>query len=228
MHKQSRLPVGEQASTGAPSYPDDGARTDQDFVARLRAREPVAFAQLLELYHGSLLRLALAFVPSRAVAEEVVQETWLGVIQGIDRFEGRSALKTWLFRILTNRAKTRGAREHRALPFSELCADGSDHQAAVEAVRFKADGMWGLPPQPWHTNSPEKLLSDHEAIRELETAIAALPPGQRAVVALRDIEGLSSDEVCNILELSDTNQRVLLHRARAKLRTALERHMEAT
>lgn len=227
MHTPNHLPVEKQANTSVAPYPDEGESPEREFVTRLRARDAAAFSRLLELYHGSLLRLALAFVPSRAVAEEVVQETWLGVIQGLDRFEGRSALKTWIFRILTNRAKSRGAREHRSLPFSELSFDDGEYHGAVDAARFKADGMWGLPPQRWQAHSPEKLASDHQALTQLEAAIAALPPPQRAVVTLRDVEGLSSDEVCNILELSDTNQRVLLHRARSKLRSVLEQHMEA-
>jgi RNA polymerase sigma-70 factor, ECF subfamily len=212
----------------------DGARVpavpasapDLALLAQLRARDAKAFADLLERYHGALLRLALVFVPSRAIAEEVVQETWVGVLDGLDRFEGRSSLKTWIFRILTNRAKTRGVREKRTVPFSAFADPEADSAPAVEAARFRPDGMWGVAPRRWEDNTPEKLLMTAQAIQHLEGAIAALPPNQRAVLTLRDIDGLDSDEVCNILEITETNQRVLLHRARSKLRATLEQYVE--
>jgi RNA polymerase sigma-70 factor (ECF subfamily) len=195
-------------------------------VQRLRARDERAFSDLIDRYHGPLLRLALVFVPSRAVAEEVVQETWVGVLDGLDSFEGRSSLKTWIFRILTNRAKTRGVRENRTVPFSSFSVPEDDHEPAVEAARFHANGRWSVPPRPWEDDTPEKLLMTQQALQQMRTAIAALPPNQRAVVTLRDIDGLDSDEVCNILEISETNQRVLLHRARSKLRAVLEEYVE--
>ncbi len=200
--------------------------TDLALVAQLRARSPKAFSDLIDRYHGPLVRLALVFVPSRAVAEEVVQETWVGVLDGLDRFEGRSTLKTWIFRILTNRAKTRGIRENRTIPFSAFADQDGDHEPAVEAARFQASGMWGVPPRRWEEDTPEKLLMTQQAMQHLEVAVAELPPNQRAVVTLRDIDGLESDEVCNVLEISETNQRVLLHRARSKLRAALEEYVE--
>ena len=195
---------------------------DALLLRALRAGDERAFAALVDMYGPSLLRLAQLYVSSRAVAEEVVQETWLAVLTGIERFEGRSSLKTWLFRILTNKAKTRGQREGRILPFSSLAADGDEDQTAVAVERFARGGAWATPPQ----GVPEERLLAGEARARVEEAIAALPPNQRAVITLRDVEGLSADEACNILGLSETNQRVLLHRARAKVRAALERYLE--
>jgi RNA polymerase sigma-70 factor (ECF subfamily) len=161
-------------------------------------------------------------VPSRAVAEEVVQETWLAVLTGIERFEGRSSLKTWLFRILANKAKTRGQRETRTLPFSSFAADGDEDRTAVPVERFARGGAWATPPR----GVPEERLLAAETRGRVEEAIAALPPNQRSVITLRDVEGLPAEEACNVLGLSETNQRVLLHRARAKVRAALERYQE--
>lgn len=210
-----------------------GARTprafeDEALVARLRAREEAAFSELIDRFHGPLIRLALVFTPSRAVAEEVVQETWVGVLDGLDAFQRRSSLKTWIFRILTNRAKTRGIREKRTVPFSAFGEPDGDQEPAVEAARFKPNGMWGITPRRWEDDTPEKLLMNSEAIHHLEGAVATLPPNQRAVITLRDIEGLDSEQVCNVLDISETNQRVLLHRARSKLRALLEEYVDRT
>jgi RNA polymerase sigma-70 factor (ECF subfamily) len=205
-------------ATGLP--PDD----DAALLAALRAGDERAFEELLEKYGPSMLRIARLYVPSRAVAEEVVQETWLAVLTGIERFEGRSTLKTWLFRILTNKAKTRGQREGRTLPFSAFAADGDEADTAVGVERFARDGHWNSPPR----GMPEERLLAAEARRRIEAAIADLPPNQRAVVTLRDVEGLSAEEACNVLGVSETNQRVLLHRARSKVRAAFERYLEET
>jgi RNA polymerase sigma-70 factor (ECF subfamily) len=177
---------------------------------------------LVDKYGPSLLRVAMLYVPTRAVAEEVVQETWLAVLTGIERFEGRSSLKTWLFRILTNKAKTRGRRERRTVPVSSLAVDGDEDGTAVELDRFAQSGEWKSPPR----GVPEERLLAGEARRTIEEAIEALPENQRAVITLRDVEGLSADEACNVLGVSETNQRVLLHRARAKVRAAFERYLE--
>ena len=198
---------------------------DMALVGRLLSRDESAFRWLIEQYHGRLLRLALAFVADRSVAEEVVQETWVAVLNGLPRFEGRSSLKTWIFRILTNRAKTRGTREARSVSFSSLMDGAEGEEAAVEPARFTADGMWADPPRPWKKETPEDLLLRGETLAVVQRALAGLPAGQRAVVTLRDIEGLSSEEACNALEISETNQRVLLHRGRAKLRRALEQYL---
>ncbi len=218
--------AAKPSAIGATMRGVPASESDLALVAQLRARVPKAFSDLIDRYHGPLVRLALVFVPSRAVAEEVVQETWVAVLDGLDRFEGRSTLKTWIFRILTNRAKTRGIRENRTIPFSAFADQDGDHEPAVENARFQASGMWGVPPRRWEDATPEKLLMIQEAMQHLEVAVAALPPNQRAVVTLRDIDGLESDEVCNVLEISETNQRVLLHRARSKLRASLEEYVE--
>lgn len=196
---------------------------DRALIAALRAGDEGAFAGLVDRYGASMLRLARTFVSSQAVAEEVVQETWLGVLKGLDRFEGRSSLKTWIFRILANVARTRGQRESRSLPFSALATTESD-EPAVDPSRFGPDGMWQAPPASWQ-DVPEEHLLSHETLGAIDAAIAALPETQRAVITLRDVNGWSSDEVCNALEISETNQRVLLHRARSKVRGALEAQM---
>ena len=197
-----------------------------EIVAALRAGDEAAFTALVEELGPSLLRVASMFVSSRAVAEEVVQETWLGVLSGIDRFEGRSSLKTWIFRILTNRAKTRGEREGRSVPFSSLGgSDGESDEPAVDADRFHADGHWSSAPARW-SELPEDRLVGKETLALVHDAIDALPETQRTVITLRDVEGWSSEDVRNVLELSESNQRVLLHRARAKVRQALETYLE--
>jgi RNA polymerase sigma-70 factor (ECF subfamily) len=200
----------------ASAVPQD---EDAKLLELLRAGDEQAFAALVDKYGPSLLRLASLYVPSRAIAEEVVQETWLAVVTGLERFEGRSSLKTWLFRILTNKAKTRGQREARIRPFSSFAADGD---TAVDVDRFARDGHWVAPPR----GVPEERLLAGETRGVVEQAIAALPENQRAVITLRDVEGLSAEEACNVLGVSETNQRVLLHRARAKVRAALERYLE--
>lgn len=202
--------------------------TDEDrLLEALRAGDEAAFVMLVDSYSPSLLRLATIYAGSRAVAEEVVQDTWLGVIRGLDRFEGRASLKTWLFTILTNIAKTRGVRERRTVPFSSLANDEADEGGpAVDADRFlPADHNrwphhWALGPTRWET--PEEGLLAAETQRLILEAIERLPPAQRAVITLRDIEGWPSEEVREALEVSEANQRVLLHRARSKVRTALE------
>ena len=197
---------------------------DLSLVARLRAGEESALLELVRRYHGDLLRLALALLSNRATAEEVVQDTWTCVIEGLASFEGRSSLKTWICRILTNRAKTRLIREMRSVPFSALRDSDSD-EPAVDPARFFLDGRWADPPRRWTDDTPEKLLMQKEAMGCLERALQELPAAQRAVVTLRDVEGLDSDEVCNALDIGETNQRVLLHRGRSKLRRALEEHL---
>jgi RNA polymerase sigma-70 factor (ECF subfamily) len=199
---------------------------DLQLVRSLRDGDEAAFALLTREYHHALLHVAGIYVSSRAVAEEVVQETWLGVLQGLDRFEGRSSLRTWVFRILTNIAKTRAQREGRTLPFSALSRPDAVPEPAVEPGRFRTPddpawpGHWSAPPQPW--NTPEDRLLGGEVSAVVEEAIERLAPTQRAVISLRDVEGWPADEVCNALGISETNQRVLLHRARSKVRRALE------
>jgi len=196
---------------------------DARIVKALRARDERAFAELMVMYNASLLRVAQIYVPSRAVAEDVVQDTWIGVLNGVDRFEGRSSLKTWIFSILTNIAKTRGQREARAVPFSALGQPGDEREPAVDPDRFVA-GEWAAGPPPW----PEERLLAAETRRVVDETIEQLPPAQRAVISLRDIEGWGAEETRNALELTETNQRVLLHRARSKVRQALEDYFAET
>jgi RNA polymerase sigma-70 factor (ECF subfamily) len=206
---------------------DELVTGDDLLVARLRAGDEETFRQLVRDWHASMLRVAQIFVPSRAVGEEVVQETWLRVLGALDRFEGRSMLKTWVFRILVNTAKTRAQRESRTIPFSALQDPGRVPEAAVDADRFLPDddphhpGGWASPPR----ELPEDRLIASETRERIAAAIDALPATQRAVISLRDVEGWSSEEVRNALDLSEVNQRVLLHRARAKVRAALEEYL---
>ena len=193
---------------------------DQALVEALRRGDERAFARLMDEHSSALLRLATMYVGDRAAAEEVVQETWIAVFQGIDRFEQRSSLKTWLFHILANKAKTRRRREARSVPFSSLA---DPDEPAVDPERFLADGTWASAPTMWETPE-EKLLSGETRDVILET-IKELPPAQREVITLRDVEGWPSNEVCDALEISETNQRVLLHRARAKVRAAIEGYL---
>jgi RNA polymerase sigma-70 factor (ECF subfamily) len=210
-----------------PSAPKND---DVTLLAALRRRDEAAFVGLVERYQRPLLRLALYYVPSRAVAEEVVQDTWLGVIQGMDRFEGRASIKTWIFQILVNRARTRAVREGRTIPFSAFAREAEDgSEPAVAPERFLgADHPdwphhWAIPPHSWD-ESPETRLLASETMELVAAAIAALPPAQQQVITFRDVEGWTAEEVCNVLEISETNQRVLLHRARSRVRAALERH----
>ncbi len=187
---------------------------DVELLARLRTGDEGAFVTLVERYNGSLLRVARTYTPSTAVAEEAVQETWVGVVRGIDRFEGRSTFKTWLFRILVNRARSAGGREHRNLPLFE-------DAPGVDPSRFTAAGAWAEPLQPWETDADDRLVAATWS-NALQTALDDLPPRQREIVLLRDVEGLPSSDVCAVLGISEGNQRVLLHRGRSRLRALLE------
>ena len=206
---------------------DELVGEDGLLVGRLRAGDEETFSRLVREWHSPLLRVAQIFVPTRAVAEEVVQETWLRVLNALDRFEGRSTLKTWVFRILVNTAKTRAQRESRTIPFSSLHDPARVPEAAVDADRFLPDddphhpGGWASPPR----ELPEDRLIAAETRQRIAEAIDALPANQRAVISLRDVEGWSAEEVRNALDLSEVNQRVLLHRARAKVRAALEEYL---
>jgi RNA polymerase sigma-70 factor (ECF subfamily) len=202
-------------------------RKDAELVAALRAGDEDVFRELVRAWHASMLRVARIFTPSQAVAEEVVQETWLRVLGALDRFEGRSTLKTWVFRILVNTAKTRAQREGRVLPFSSLRDPERVPEPAVDPDRFlrpddpQHPGAWAVPPR----HLPEERLLAAETRELIAAAIEELPPSQRAVISLRDVEGWTSEEVRNALDLSEVNQRVLLHRARAKVRAALEDYL---
>jgi RNA polymerase sigma-70 factor (ECF subfamily) len=186
---------------------------EDELLARLRSGDERAFADLVDRYHASMVRVASTFVPSRAVAEEVVQDTWLGVVRGLPRFEGRSSLKTWIFRILVNRARTTGSREPRSVELDT--GDG------LAADRFTAQGTWREPPVVWTDDIEDRLIAPEIAVR-IRQVVEELPAAQRQVVTLRDLEGLSSNEVCEMLGISEGNQRVLLHRARTRVRAMLE------
>jgi RNA polymerase sigma-70 factor (ECF subfamily) len=202
---------------------------DAHVVRALRDGDEAMFVQLTREWSSSMLRVAEIYVTSRAVAEEVLQETWIAVLRGVERFEGRSSLKTWVFGILTNIAKTRAQREGRTLPFSALQRPGVVPEPAVDAERFRPPddpewpGHWASHPEPW--NAPEERLLGSEIRNVVERAIEELPPAQRAVITLRDVEGWPPDEVCNALGVTETNQRVLLHRARSKVRRALDEYL---
>jgi RNA polymerase sigma-70 factor, ECF subfamily len=217
-------PVGSRRVTDAGIQPTD----DAELVARLRAGDERAFEDLVSRNYGTMLAVAQRYVSSRAVAEEVVQEAWLGVLKGIDRFEGRSSLRTWILRILVNTAKTRGAREARSTPYSSLAPDGDE--PSVDPDRFRGPdesfpGHWRSHPGEWHA-LPEDALLGRETLQVVTDAIAELPPAQRAVITMRDLQGYAPDEVSAVLEISDGNQRVLLHRARSRVRAALERYFD--
>jgi RNA polymerase sigma-70 factor, ECF subfamily len=188
--------------------------SDADLIRRLRVGDEQAFVALVGRYNGSMLRVALSFVPSRAVAEEVVQDTWLAVLRGIAGFEGRSSLRTWVFTILVNRARSTGTREQRSIPMA-------DAGPAVDSSRFGLDGGWSSPPEHWIEEAEDRLAAG-KLTDLLQSAMDDLPARQREIVVLRDMEGMSSEEVCKVLAISEGNQRVLLHRGRSKLRQVLE------
>jgi RNA polymerase sigma-70 factor (ECF subfamily) len=216
------------AATAYSTAPAD----ERELVAALRRGDEDAFVRLVEYLHGSMLRLASFHVSDRAVAEEVVQDAWLGVLQQLDRFEGRSSLKTWILRIVSNQAKTRAMREHRTIPLSALAAARADaDEPTVDPDRFlpaghRWTGHWAMPPTSWR-EVPENLLLSRETMTEIGRAIDRLPVAQRQVLILRDVDGLSADDTCELLGLTEGNQRVLLHRARSKVRAALECYLGA-
>lgn len=226
-------PAQIEPDSGACGAVEGRAVSPEDLrmAERLRAGEEEAFRDLINQYYGSMIRVALAHVADRSVAEEVVQDVWMAVLEGLDRFEGRSSLKTWIFSILANKAKTRGVRESRSVPASSLVLqdEGAD-EPAVDPSRWRQSGhwkdYWTDYPQSWEEGTPERVLLDKEGATLLKQAIAALPPRLKQIILLRDVEGLESDEVCAILAISDANQRVLLHRARARVRTMLEDYMD--
>ncbi len=219
--------MSESAETSAVRAQE----AERRLLARLRAGDEAAFMEIVDAWGPAMLRLARQFTPSRAVAEEVVQETWLAVLDGLDRFEGRSSLRTWVMRILINRAKTRGVRERRTVPFAALAADeASGDFEAVAADRFLAADHarwphhWAAPLPRWET-LPQDALESAETLAVIHAAIDRLPAAQRTVILLRDVEGWDGPQVSNALEITETNQRVLLHRARSKVRAALEEHL---
>ena len=212
-----------------PGTPWAGAMASDDrTVAALRMGDERVFRELFQRSYPVMKRIARGYVASEAVAEEVVQDTWMAVLRGIDRFEGRSTLSTWIFSILVHQAKNHSARERRSQPLSAIGAEGAEEPAA-DPDRFQKDdetwpGHWATPPRPWQ--KPERRLLSLEARERLRDALAQLPDRQRLIVGLRDVEGLSAEEVCELFELSQENQRVLLHRGRSRLRSVLETYVD--
>jgi RNA polymerase sigma-70 factor (ECF subfamily) len=199
-------------------------------VARLRNGDEAAFTAIVDRYYGAMLRVARGFVHDHTTAEEVVQEAWIGVLNGLGSFAGRSSLRSWIFAIVVNRAKTKAVREARSTPFSALAVEeASGKQTSVDPVRFRRPGMewpghWAEPPQPWAEN-PEARLLQGETMAYIERALEVLPPAQRSVITLRDFAGYDARAVCNALGITETNMRVLLHRARSKIRGQLEQYI---
>ena len=204
------------------------APDEAELLARLRDGDERAFETLVDRHYSTMLAVARGYVKSRSVAEEVVQEAWLGVLKGLDRFEGRSSLRTWIIRIVANIARTRGAREARSVPLSSLAPEGEE--AAVDPDRFRSQqdafpGHWRAYPSDWQA-LPEHSLLGRETLELVMAVVSGLPPAQREVITLRDITGCSAEEVCDALDISGGNQRVLLHRARSRVRAALEEHLD--
>jgi RNA polymerase sigma-70 factor, ECF subfamily len=212
----------------APEPPSSEAA----LLAALRGGDENAFSALVDAYGAAMHRVALTFVRSNAVADEVVQEAWLGALRGLDRFEGRSSLRTWLLRIVANIARTHAVREARTVPFSsiELAHEArTEHDPALPTDRFQGPdarypGRWVSFPTSWPTE-PDSALLSAETRNLIAETIASLPDGQRVVITLRDVEGWNSAEVCSVLDVSENYQRVLLHRARSKVRAALEDYL---
>lgn len=203
---------------------------EQSLIIRLRNGDEGAFDALVRKHHGALIRMALGHVADREAAEEVVQDTWMAVIEGLVRFEGRSSLRTWIFGILIHKAKDRGVREKRHTTFSDFEFKDDEHDGAVDPSRFQQNGEWtghwAFPPQPWDEETPEKLLASQQAVHAMNKAIDALPQTLKDVLTLRDIEGIEAKEACELLKITETNLYVRLHRARERVRRAVEVYLE--
>ncbi len=195
------------------------APADSEIIARLKAGDEATFLGLVRRHQDTMIRVSMRYCRSRSVAEEIVQDSWVAVLDGLDRFEGRSSFKTWMYRIVVNRSITRAKREGKVVPLSSMAPEGEDK--VVDPSRFSADGSWVDPPLSWGT-APDRQSDDEEIKRLVTEAIAKLPERQGLVIKLRDVQGLSGEDVCNLLDISPTNQRVLLHRARSKVRELLE------
>ncbi len=206
------------------------AEGEVPLLARLRQGEEEAFNELVARHHSGLIRMAMGYVADREVAEEVVQDTWMAVIEGLGRFEGRSSLRTWIFGIMIHKAKDRGVREKRHTTFSSFESIDDDSDEAVDPSRFHRSGEWAghwaFPPQPWDDQTPEKLLASQQAVEAMTRAIDVLPRTLKEVLILRDVEGVDAKEVCEILKISQTNFYVRLHRARERVRRAVETYLE--
>ena len=203
---------------------------DSALLARLKQADEGAFAELVTRHHSALIRTAMGHVADREVAEEVVQETWMAVIEGLDRFEGRSSLRTWIFGIMIHKAKDRGVREKRHVTFSSFEAADDEGDEVIDPSRFHQSGEWAghwaFPPQPWDDQTPEKLLASQQAVNAMNQAIEALPATLKEVLIWCDVEGIEANEACEILKITKTNLYVRLHRARERVRQAVESYLE--
>jgi RNA polymerase sigma-70 factor, ECF subfamily len=199
---------------------------EDQLIARLRRGDEGAFDELVTQHHSALIRMAMGYVADREVAEEVVQDTWMAVIESLDRFQGRSSIRTWICGILIHKAKDRGVREKRHTTFSAFESYDGDNDEAIDPSRFQQSGEWAghwaFPPQPWDDQTPEKLLASQQAVNAMQRAIEALPATLKEVLILRDVEGVDAKEVCEMLKITETNLYVRLHRARERVRAAVE------
>lgn len=206
------------------------AHEEAAFLVRLRQGDEGAFDGLVTRHHSALIRMAMGYVADREVAEEVVQDTWMAVMNGLNRFEGRSSLRTWICRILIHKAKDRGVREKRHTTFSDFGFDDDDHNKAIDPSHFKQSRECSrhsaFPLQPWDDRTPEKLLASKQAIACMQQAIEALPATLKEVLILRDVEGVEAKEVCEMLKITETNLYVRMHRARERVRAAVETYLE--
>jgi RNA polymerase sigma-70 factor, ECF subfamily len=202
---------------------------EETLLARLKRGDEGAFNELVTKHHGTLIRMAMGYVADREVAEEVVQDTWMAVIESLNRFEGRSSLRTWICGILIHKAKDRGVREKRHTTFSAFESYDDDNDEAVDPSRFQQTGEWAghwaFPPQPWDDQTPEKLLASQQTVDCMQRAIDALPTTLKEVLILRDVEGVDAKEVCEMLKITETNLYVRLHRARERVRAAVETYL---
>ena len=219
--------ISEGSSASTSSGLGKGEPT---LLARLKRGDEKAFDELVNQHHSALIRMAMGYVADREVAEEVVQDTWMAMIESLDRFEGRSSLRTWICGILIHKAKDRGVREKRHTTFSAFESDDDDNDEAVDPSRFQQSGEWAghwaFPPQPWDDQTPEKLLASQQAVNAMNKAIEALPVTLKEVLILRDVEGVEAKEVCEILSITENNLYVRLHRARERVRAAVETYLE--
>jgi RNA polymerase sigma-70 factor (ECF subfamily) len=219
--------ISQRLQAAAPS---GLAKGEDTLLARLKRGDEGAFDELVNQHHSALIRMAMGYVADREVAEEVVQDTWMTVIQSLDRFEGRSSLRTWVCGILIHKAKDRGVREKRHTTFSAFESYDDDNDEAVDPSRFQQSGEWAghwaFPPQPWDDQTPEKLLASQQAVNAMQRAIEALPATLKEVLILRDVEGVDAKEVCELLKITETNLYVRLHRARERVRVAVETYLD--
>lgn len=193
--------------------------SDKELIPKLLAGDNVAYTQVVGAYHGLMIHLAKAIV-GEAIADEVAQESWVSVMRALPKFEGRSSLKTWILRIVSNTAKSRLRHESRTVSLD----GGQEEQPIVDPARFKTNGHWSHPPPMWHADTPDAMLASAELRDCIHTALSALPPMQRAAITLRDMQGMGMEMICKVLEVSESNGRVLLHRARSSIQQAIDEH----